>query len=128
MNILLEIGVFLVFILAVLLVFFFITVKKKKQQTHSKEQKKPISLLSLVDKVKVKTATESELQESLEKIIELYGSIDDFTLYEEVVFSITLHANTNKTLIFYFEKELAKRNPAYKKRISDAVMNALKLR
>lgn len=128
MNAFLGIGVFLVLLLGVLLVILFIGAKKKKALEMQEKKRKVIDLGTLVKKIKSKTATETELKENLELVLNLYGIIDDFAVYEDILFTITLHPNTNKNLILYFDKQLSQQNPEYKVRISDAVMDALKAR
>lgn len=128
MSLFLEIGVFLVLVLGVLLAILFIGAKKRKALEKQKKKTKVIDLATLVKRIKAKTATETELKENLELVLKLYGTIDDFAVYEDILFTITLHPNTNKNLILHFDKELSQHNPEYKKRISDAVMGALKAR
>ena len=128
MNAFLGIGVFLVFLLAVLLILLFLGAKKKKAQAMQKTKVKVIDLATLVKTIKLKTTVGKDLEKNLGLVLKFHGNIDDFSLYEEILYAVTLHPNTNKNLILYFEKELSQRNPEYKKRISDAVMDALKAR
>jgi len=128
MDVFLAIGAFLVVLLFVLLILLILNAKKKKAQAVQKKKVAVIDLATLVNKIKSKTTSALELKENLELVLKFHGNIDDFSVYEKVLFAITLHPNTNKNLILYFEKELARRNPEYKKQISDAVMDALKAR
>ena len=124
----LELGVFLILLLAILLLLFFLRTKEKRAVRRKKEIEPTISLEALLSQIKSKESSKAELQKSIELILHDYGSIDDFSLYKEILFAITLHPHTNKNLILSLDKGLSKRNPEYKKRISDAVTDALKLR
>ena len=121
MSLFLEIGAFLVLLLGVLLILLFLSAKKKKAEEMQKKKVKVVDLTTLVKKIKSETTTETELKENLELVLKLYGTIDDFSVYKDILFTITLHPNTNKNLILYFDKELSQRNPKYKKRISDTL-------
>ena len=127
-NVFLEVGFFLVLLLAILLVLLFRRTKVK--QTLSKEIQKdtPLSLQSLVQKIKSKTTSVQELRANLELVLKHYGNITDFSMYEKIIISIVLHPSTNKNIILFFDTELSKRNPTFKKQISDTVTSTLKLR
>lgn len=127
-NIFLELGLFLVFLLAILLVLFFLRAKEKKALSKKNATQSAPDLDSLVKAIESNGTSAQELKKMLELVIENYGEIDDFSPYEDILRAIVLHPHTNKNLILYFDKELSKRNPSYKKRISDVVTSTLKLR
>lgn len=104
--------------------------RTKVKQTLSKEIQKdtPLSLQSLVQKIKSKTTSVQELRANLELVLKHYGNITDFSMYEKIIISIVLHPSTNKNIILFFDTELSKRNPTFKKQISDTVTSTLKLR
>ncbi|MDQ7045550.1 MAG: hypothetical protein Q9M32_06545 [Sulfurimonas sp.] len=128
MNALVIIGLFLVLLLAVLLGVFFLQTKNKKASLQNTQKLPDISLESLLKKIESKASTRQELKDTLDLVLEHFGNIDNFSLYENIIRAIILHPNTNKNLILEFDKELSKRNPEYKKRISDTLTDALNLR
>lgn len=127
MNLILEIAFFLIILLAVLLALLFRRAKIKKAlcvQTQESVE----SLEVLFQRMKSAKVSATELEATLDLVLEHYGKIDDFTLYEKILFSITLHPNTNKKIILNFDKQLSLRNPSFKKAISNAITDALKAR
>ncbi len=128
-NIFFTFGIFLILLLAVLLILFF-RIKKKdflnKLIEIKKEEAIELSELSL--QLKDKFLSSKELKQVIELILKDYSKINEFSLYEAIILHITLHPNTNKNIIIYFDKELSKSNPLYKKQISQALNNALNSR
>jgi len=123
-NLFLVIGSSLVLLLAVLLTLFFKAKKKKAlKQSSVSEVKK--DLTELVSILQDKSLSSKELQRISQEVLSVYGKIDQFSIYSEIILIITLHPNTNKNIILNFDKELSRLNPSYKKKISLALTNAL---
>ena len=129
-----ELLVVLVLLLAVLLFFFFLRAKKKKKALkeladkayENKPKKQDLSTLYKV--LQNDKASSKDLKETLDIILEDYGVIDDFLIYQEILLSITIHPNTNKNIILSFDRSLSKLNPTYKQEISKTVTDALNSR
>ena len=134
----------LVVILAVLMFFLFLepgkdNAKKKKpsvKKTESNPSTTP-DFKSLVHVIKSKKSNAAELLEAAEFIIKYYGVVNkklgmrphpDFDIYADLLFPICRHKHTNKDIIIYFDRELGKLNPEYKKEINEAVTKGLNSR
>jgi len=132
-------------ILIILVLLLVYSHKKKKQKEEKKEQHhvKPSPPKSkedwelLLQTLKNKETTTQELQETLDLIIRYHGKIPnklgtrvnpEFDKYAKALFYLCRHPNTNKSLIVGFDKELARRNAAYKKELSDALTRGLNSR
>lgn len=127
-NIFLELGLFLVLLLAVLLVLLFLRAKEKKSISPEVKQEPIVDLESIIKTIKFDIQSTQELEENLKLVLENYEYIENFVVYEELFIAVTLSKYTTKNIILSFEKELSTRNPKYKKRISDTIVDALKLR
>jgi len=77
------------------------------------------------------------LRETLDEIVDLYGNIEekksgrpskDFERYMEVILIVCKHPNSNKHLVLNFEKDLARKNPQYKRDIDSMVTKGLSYR
>ncbi|PHQ92499.1 MAG: hypothetical protein COB42_00955 [Sulfurimonas sp.] len=128
LNIFLEVGIFLVFLLAILLFFFFLRLREKRKLLQEEQQKPLLSLDEILKTLKLKATSAEGLKESLDYVLNNYGKIHNFSLYQKILFAIILHPHTNKDIILFFDKELSSRNPKYKKRISDTITDTLKIR
>jgi len=134
----------LVVILAVLMFFLFLepskeSAKEKKPSIEKYESdpfKKP-DLTSLVYIIKNKKSDAAELLEAVQLIAKYYGVINkklgvrphpDFDIYADLLFTICRHKHTNKDIIIYFDRELGRLNPEYKKEINEAVTKGLNSR
>lgn len=127
----LGLGAFLVILLALLIVLLFLRSKKKNTNQNfsalvKEEPKKDLNALML--KLQDSATSSKELQSTLDLVLNDYGTINDFSLYQKILLSITIHPRTNKNIILGFDKKLSKLNPSYKKEISKAVTDALNSR
>lgn len=127
-NIFLELGVFLVLLLAILLVIFFRHSNQENTQVPENIKPKPMSLAGLVEEIKSKITSKKDLEKKLAMVLKNYATIDDFSLYKELIQAVILSPYTNKNIILSLDKELSQRNPSYKKRISDSIVEGLNLR
>lgn len=128
----------LVVILAIL-VFFLLYIPGKKKAT-----KKPVTqearhsdyktLNELLQIIKDKTSTTEELGEAVELVMKYHGTIHpkmgirshpDFDIYSEMLLRVCRHPNINKDILLKFNRELEKKNEAYKIEINDAVTKGL---
>ncbi|MBL4730139.1 MAG: hypothetical protein JKY28_01900 [Sulfurimonas sp.] len=127
LNIFLEVGIFLVFLLAILLFFFFLRLREKKKLLHGEQKPSLIALEEILKTLELQVSSTDELKEGLEYVLNNYGVIHNFSLYQKILLAIISHPHTNKNIILSFDKELSNRNPKYKKRISDTITDALKI-
>jgi len=140
-----KIALSLTAILFVLIYFLFIkpsAEEKKKKEKKKKKVSKPkkkidTDLKHLISIVKDKTITSKTLKETLELIIKYHGTIPNkigsnnhpnFVMYEDVIFAICRHPNTNSTIITQFISSLEKKNENYKPQINDALTRGLNSR
>jgi len=132
----------LVLVLAIL-IFLYVYKPRKKRESELKdvearqEKTKIPSFAKLVDIIKTKTTTNSELHNAVELILEYYGDIKpkhgvapnkDFKRYAEVIFAVTTHPNTDKNLVLQLDRELSKKNPTYKREIDEMLNRGLTAR
>ncbi len=134
----------LVVLLAVLMFFLFLepskdSEKKKKPSIEKYESNTPVvpDFKSLIYVIKNKKSNTAELLEAVKSIIKYYGVINkklgmrphpDFDIYADLLFTICRHKYTNKDIIIYFDRELGRLNPEYKKEINEAVTKGLNSR
>ena len=123
---LVEVGIGLILILAILIFFLFQQKKKLKKEKLLEEIIPSFETLLLV--IKDTSSTTDKLANSLNTIIEYYGTIDDMDIYSDILYKICTHPHTDTSLILKFDKELRKRNPNYKKEINSAISEGLSLR
>jgi len=134
----------LVAILGILIWLFFYSPKKsviqekiikKKKSTPRVDDYRPLE--ALLEVIKNKKSSREELKEALDLVLKHHGTIHpklgarthpDFNIYGEIVFRICRHPNTDKDLIINFDKELEKRNEAYKRDINDFLTKGLNSR
>jgi len=123
-TLVIEIGIALTALLAILMFLYFSSVKKRK--VVSTEKKIPVQdLNSLIKIIHNKQTPTKDLQNTLDLILRDHGEIHDFNIYLDILYRMTLHPNTNKDIIVSFDKELSKLNPTYKEEISKSVTDAL---
>ena len=123
-TLVIEIGIALTALLAILMFLYFSSVKKRK--AVSTEIKTPVQdLNSLIKIIHNKQTPTKDLQNTLDLILRDHGEIHDFNIYLDILYRMTLHPNTNKDIIVSFDKELSKLNPNYKAEISKSVTDAL---
>jgi len=136
----------LIVVLAILIYLFFFpffTKKRKVKQIYKKKKIKPkkksvfIEFKDLLKIIKDKRSTSKELADALDLILKYHGRIhdrlglrphSDFLNYQDIIFTICRHPNTNKDIIVKFDLELEKLNPSYKREINDALSKGLDLR
>lgn len=122
-------GGFLVVLLFFLILIFFIGKKKKNLKTPQEIQiKQKKELKTLVAILQNKETSTKNLEKTLDLIVQDYGRIYDFSIYENILLSITHHPRTNKNIIINFDKKLSELNPKYKLQISKAVTDGLNSR
>ena len=109
---------------------------KQKNSIVSK-QKEDTSLEALRKIIRNRGSSTKELKDALSLVLKYHGTIHpklglrphpDFDAYAEILFTIARHKNVNKDIIVKFDKELEKRNPAYKKEIYEELMKGLNSR
>lgn len=112
-------------------------VKIKEETSIKKNEGEDITLPGLRKIIRNSHSTTKELEDALNLVLKYYGDIHpklgvrthpDFDNYSEILFTIARHKHINKDLILKFDKELERRNPEYKKEISDALMRGLNSR
>ena len=136
----------LVVLLAVLIFLLFLNPKKKESKKESSALRsietknssyQKVDFASLVKIVKNKNSSSKELYDAVGLIIKHYGTISkkvgirlhpDFEIYADLLFTICRHKNTNKDIVVYFDRELRKLNPEYRKEINEAVTKGLNSR
>ncbi|MDF1875265.1 hypothetical protein JHD48_05930 [Sulfurimonas sp. SAG-AH-194-I05] len=133
LELILQIFIGLIFVLAILLflLFFFrkpeplvAPVVIKKEEPIS-----PQSLEFLIKQIKHDTLDKKKLEATLDLILRRYGTIEDsFVKYEEVIIAMCTHAHVNKEILMDFEKKLLKRNPKFKEAIAQAITKGLNSR
>jgi len=108
--------------------------KQEKKEQHSLKPKPKDDWELFLQTLKNKEATTQELQETLDLIVKYHGQIPsklgirvnpEFDKYAQAIFYLCRHPNTNKNLILNFDKELERRNSAYKKELNDALTKGL---
>ena len=124
---LIELGMGLILLLAVLIFFLFQQRKRARRRIVPHQESIP-SFESLIVTIKDKTATTEQLSESLNTIINYYGTIENIDIYSDIVYRICKHPHTQTALILQFDKELRKRNPHYQKEINSAISEGLSSR
>ncbi len=130
MQALFFLGIILVILLGVLIILFFARQENKKVLEDSDKENTEIKVgfNTLVDTIKDKNTSSKKLQETLDMILQEHGEIKDFKVYQDILLRITHHPHTNKNIIISFDKGLSKRNPRYKKEISNTVTDGLNTR
>ena len=119
----------LVVVLAVLIFLLFLRAKKKNLKTvETTPEEEKQDLDTLLRSLENKKRTSGELKEILGLVLKHYPTINEFEIYRDILYSITLHPNTNKNIILNFDKELSRLNPKYKEEISKAVTEGLNSR
>jgi len=133
----------LIIILAILIFLLFYLFPEEKQKnkkikkTSTNSTEDDISLASLKKIIKNRVSSTDKLSKTLDLIIKHHGKITkktagrshaDFDIYMDILFTITRHPNTNKSIIIKFDRELTKLNPEYKSNINDAVTKGLESR
>ncbi|QSZ40721.1 hypothetical protein GJV85_00830 [Sulfurimonas aquatica] len=142
-TLLIQIIIALVLLLAILL-FLFIYVpsqQKKKETKIVKKEKKvelaPPTLNALLNIVRNKNTTSTELKEALDLVLEHHGTIDkkigirpspNFDVYGHLLIMVCRHPNTNKDIVLGFDRGLESRNPTYKQEINEFVTKGLNSR
>ena len=124
-----------------ILMFFLLyspSAKRKKELEKTTVKEREINDLESLKKIiKNKLSTKEDLSNAVNLVLKHHGTIHpklgtrthpDFNVYEEILFAICRHPNTNKTIILKFDKELEAKNPAYKKEINDALTRGLNSR
>ena len=134
-SILIQIGVGLVIVLAILFFIYYFSSKKQIIQKQSNVKKvNVVDLESLKKIIKNKESTTQQLSDAVDLIIKKYGFISrkvesrihpDFDIYYEIMYKLCSHKNTNKRIILYFDKEMTFRNPDYKKELAEAMQKGL---
>lgn len=119
--------VFLIVLLGLLL-FLLFSQRKKEPSINKTLKVKSSSLKDYIDVIEDTNTTTKELEQTLQKILNEYGIIQDLSLYLNLVSSVVKHKNTNKNLILNLEKNLKLQNSKYKKEIEDMVLYALNTR
>lgn len=111
--------------------------KTKSQEKEILKEKSLTDIPTLLAIIKNKKSTAKELSDALNLMLKHHGTIapklgarshPDFDIYMGILFAICRHPNTNKDIILNFNRELDKKNPAYKKDINDAVAKGLNSR
>lgn len=86
---------------------------------------------SLMQILKNKNAQANQLDDALKIIIKKYGDIkshEAFNTYKEIIVAACSHPHITSKIILNFDKELAKRNPTYKKEINKVIREGLNSR
>ena len=133
-------------VILVILVFFLLVAPKSKKKKEKipvenikvfKEEEQRTDLEYLLQIIKNKKTDAINLKEALELILKHHGTVHkklgirshpDFDVYEDILFTICRHPNTNKNIIVDFDKELIRLNPQYKREVNNAVEKGLKSR
>jgi len=129
LTVLIEIGIILVIILAILFFTLFSLQKRGKNLSKQTTLTKDLPTLhSLSFIIHNKKSTNLELKKSMEYILKYYGTIQNLDIYNDILYQICIHPNTDKNLILTFDKELKKLNPQYKQEINSAISEGLSSR
>ena len=113
-------------------------VEKKSAPIPSDTPKKRARTFDeLITVLKNKKSASAELDDALQEMIRRYGKITpklgtrahpDFDNYMLAIVLICRHPNTTKNIILDFDRELSRRNPAYKRDINNAIQKGLNAR
>ena len=126
---LIVLGFVLVLILALLVFLFFSSLKKKSLDAREQKHEKILDLKALRAIIKDEKKSSKELKEALDLVLQNYAEIEhNLDIYQEIVFNICLHPNTNKNIILNFDRELRRVNPQYKTEINEALTKGLNSR
>ena len=151
-----DIGILLqsiggLFVILVILLFVFILParkKKKQKEAQAKKEKKEKkaqekknkeipSFDELRARVRRKSTSTQELEETIDLVIKYYSKIPkklgirphpDFDKYVDLIVHLVRHKNTNKNIILKLDKALLEKNPEYKPELNDALTKALNSR
>ena len=129
-------------LLVVLVFILYLPAKetKKKRKINKKilqKEKIDFTLEHLRTIVKNPNATAKEIQSALELVIKYHGKMHaklglrphpESDIYMDILFKAARHKNIDTKTLIWFNKELEKRNPEYKKEINDALMRGLNSR
>ncbi|QOP42501.1 hypothetical protein FJR45_00430 [Sulfurimonas sediminis] len=127
--------------LLILLYLYFFHAKKTKKKgvlkkhLHVREAKPDFN--TLLEVIKDKKATTSELREAVDLLLKYYGKIPkklglrahpEFEKYSELILRICHHPNVTKDIILKLDKELHRRNPEYALELDDSLTKGLDTR
>jgi len=111
--------------------------KKKSLKTAKKTDEVQPDLNILLEVIKDKNSTTSEIKEAVDLLLKYYGKIPKklgmrahpkFEIYSELLIRICHHPHVNKEIIVRLDKELQRLNPEYKLEIEDSLTKGLNTR
>jgi WD40 repeat protein len=128
-------------VLLIVLIYFLFAKPKKKTTTKPKPKpikpKVPTDLKYLSNIIKNRDISSDELQETLDLVLKYHGDIPkkigtnnhpNFIMYEDIIYAICRHPNTNSKIVSGFTSSLEKRNDQYRSQINDALTKGLNSR
>jgi len=127
-------------LLAILIYLFFSKGKKKKvvkKKPKKVKPKTPTDLKYLASIIKNRETTTELLQETLDLVFKYHADIPrkigtnnhpNFVMYEDIIFAICRHPNTNSKIVSGFTSSLEKRNEQYRSQINNALTKGLNSR
>lgn len=110
---------------------------KLMEEEESSQEFEETNLKVLIAMIKNKKSDAKMLEYALDMILKHHGKVHkkmglrahpEFLIYENIIFTLCRHPNTNKDLIVNFDREFLKLNPDYKQEINDAITKGLNSR
>lgn len=108
----------------ILLVFLYVWLGR----TQTTETAEPETFESLCRVIYAHTATNKALNYAADTILNRFGTIQEYTVYEKLLKALCLHANTDSALVSRFEKILRDNNPKFKEKIQKTLKEGLSKR
>ncbi len=125
-----------------ILLYFYLSNNNKSQKKKASKKIQHIrevqpDLNMLLEIIKDKKSTTSEIKEAVDLFLKYYGKIPKklgmrahpkFEIYSELLIRICHHPHINKEIILKLDKELKKMNPEYKLELEDSLTKGLNTR
>ena len=132
----------LIALLAILFIFLFYSPSKKQASPKKKSQsqssaKKELTFDELRAVIRDRSSSKKELQDAIDQILKKHGKIHpkmgirvhpDFDIYMTIILNLCRHPQVDSKMILQFDKELAQKNPDYKKEISGSTTKGVNSR
>lgn len=119
----------LIVVLAILIFFLLKSSKAKKEKVRLVKKEEDLkdfpTLEELRDRLKDKDMNSKSLQKVLESIVEVYGTIEDFEIYVDIIWRMTRHPHATTKTVLGLERELIQKNPNFQEEISKHIKDAL---
>jgi hypothetical protein len=118
-------------LILVLLVIVFVIIRSARNSKAGAPAPSLSSFETLMQTLKNKNSTASQMDNALSTIIKKYGTIKshaEFETYKEIIVAACRHPHITSKIILDFDSRLAKRNPSYRKEINKVIREGLNSR